>query len=317
MRLRRRALALALGLFFAFGSVRAQAQEAETLFEQGRSAVRAGDYELACRDFAASQKLEPAPGTLLNLGDCEERLGRLVSARAHFADAASRFSADDHRRKTAEVRVLALQARLGRVLVHRSELTPKDTVVVRGDEVIPFDAPYWALPGKLSIVARASGRSDRPYEVSVAAGELQVIAVEAGEALGPVASSQAIASPTLASDQNVPPGPPSAPPDGRVQRNRAIGFALGGIGVAGLVTGAVTGLVVLNKASTVKAHCDASYNCDSTGVDAAQNASLLSTMSVAGFAVGAVGLGLGTYFLLTAKPTSRPAKGGGGAHGVA
>ena len=53
---------------------------AEALFEAGRQAATRGDWTTACPKFAESQRLDPAPGTLLNLADCEEHLGHLASA---------------------------------------------------------------------------------------------------------------------------------------------------------------------------------------------------------------------------------------------
>ncbi|NOU28880.1 MAG: hypothetical protein HOO96_13330, partial [Polyangiaceae bacterium] len=50
--------------------------DAETLFREGRKALEAGDYAVACAKFAESQRIEPAPGTLLNLAGCEERSGK-------------------------------------------------------------------------------------------------------------------------------------------------------------------------------------------------------------------------------------------------
>src|SRR4029079_13618987 len=61
---------------------------AETLYQEGRRAAQQKDWDLACKKFKESLDREPAPGTLLNLGDCEERRGRLVAAEGHFISAA-------------------------------------------------------------------------------------------------------------------------------------------------------------------------------------------------------------------------------------
>src|SRR5580704_6931738 len=57
---------------------------AEVLFRQAREKIVAGDYGGACPLFKESLRLDPAPGTLLNLAECEERIGRLASAWEHF-----------------------------------------------------------------------------------------------------------------------------------------------------------------------------------------------------------------------------------------
>src|SRR4051812_45377646 len=59
------------------------APAADTLFRQGREAFDKGDYQRARDAFAESQRLEAAPGTLLNLALAEEKLGTLSSAWEH------------------------------------------------------------------------------------------------------------------------------------------------------------------------------------------------------------------------------------------
>ena len=55
---------------------------AEALFEEGRRLVAAGSFVDACPKFADSQRLDPSPGTLLNLASCYEKLGRSATAWA-------------------------------------------------------------------------------------------------------------------------------------------------------------------------------------------------------------------------------------------
>jgi len=92
---------------------------AESLFEEGRALLDAGKVEPACAKFAASQKLDPAPGTLLNLGDCYERLGRTATAWITFRDAEveARRAGDDRRASAANTRAQALEPALSRVVI--------------------------------------------------------------------------------------------------------------------------------------------------------------------------------------------------------
>jgi len=72
---------------------------AETLFDEGRRLLVQNKLPEACSKFAESQRLDPAIGTQLNLGDCYERTGRLASAWAQFreASAAARLAKDAKR----------------------------------------------------------------------------------------------------------------------------------------------------------------------------------------------------------------------------
>jgi hypothetical protein len=68
--------------------------------------------------------------------------------------------------------------------------------------------------------------------------------------------------------------------------------------------GTITGVLTLNAAGTYRDHC-ARGECDSEGLSAASTGRTVSIISPIAFAVGAVGLGLGTYMLLSA-PHARP-----------
>src|SRR5580658_9143228 len=130
---------LVVGLVASWSStVRAQTggQSAEELFRQGRAAAEAGDFATACDRFAASEKLEPAPGTLLNVADCEQHLDKLVSAEEHFELAASGFSRADPRRAFVVRRVAEIEKRMAHVTVHASAL-PEGAQVTR--DGAPFD----------------------------------------------------------------------------------------------------------------------------------------------------------------------------------
>src|SRR5262249_32964060 len=62
---------------------------AESLFREARRLVDAGRYAQACEKFSASQKLDPAVGTLLNLGLCYEKIGRTAAAWATYHEASA------------------------------------------------------------------------------------------------------------------------------------------------------------------------------------------------------------------------------------
>ena len=86
-----------------------------------------------------------------------------------------------------------------------------------------------------------------------------------------------------------------------------MGYVLAGVGAAGVVVGGVTGIMVLNKKKTADAHCYPELRaCDQEGVDANESGRTLGTVSTIGFAVGLVGLGLGTYFILTSDDEGQP-----------
>ena len=59
---------------------------AEALFREGRTAAQKKDFTTACAKFRESNRLDPAVGTVFNIADCEERLGRLATSWTLFQE---------------------------------------------------------------------------------------------------------------------------------------------------------------------------------------------------------------------------------------
>lgn len=205
MTLADRACSVAVVAFVCLGSARsvhAQSAEAEALFRDGRGLIKAGKLAAGCDKFAASERLETSVGTLLNLGDCREKLGKLASAWAAFRKAealARRTGGDDRRQTEATRRAALLEPRLSNLVIevdHRVD----GLIVRRNGEIV--DAAAWntALPvdpGRYTIVAEAPGHAAWRMTVTIAAGEArQVVAVPS---LGQIAGA-------------APPGPAVEPP---------------------------------------------------------------------------------------------------------
>src|SRR5262245_38802765 len=83
------------GLLLGAVPARAQSAAAERLFLDGRELIKQGRLAAGCAKLQASEELEPSVGTLLNLGDCRERLGQTASAWAAFRKAEAIARRDD------------------------------------------------------------------------------------------------------------------------------------------------------------------------------------------------------------------------------
>jgi hypothetical protein len=291
----------------AGGSTHAQAAgpdsaTADKLFRDGRAAADAGDFRTARDRFLESERLDPAPGTLLNIAECELHLGMLVNAREHFELAASGFPKADRRRVLAAGRASEIETRLARVTLRLGPGAPPGTVVARNGvrvEAAALGQPMLADPGRLEIVVTAPGRAPKSTTLMLAEGQAVEQTLTAGD---PATVSEPAPAPVPAT---APDDAASSPP--ATYPLRTLGFVVGGVGAAGLLTGTITGVLALGQASTAKAHCNTStWACDSQGVSAASSSSSLATVSTVSFVAGAVLVGLGAYFVLgwKASPSS-------------
>jgi hypothetical protein len=229
------------------GIARAQAESsstAETLFREGREAVKRGDYAVACPKFAESQRLDPANGTLLNLALCEEGWGQVSEARRHFREVLAALDLDEQRRAIATEHVEALDR----------------------------NAASTSAP------APAAGSDPGP--------------VTTGSAPAPTAPLFAAPNTPVPRDS-----------DSASTSPHAAVYVLGGLGLLSLSTCAVTGLLVIDRAETVNAHCPNKF-CDEEGLAAASSGRTLSAVSTATFGVGVALTALSAYFLLQPSKTS-------------
>jgi hypothetical protein len=264
------------------------AAAAEALFRQGREASEAGDHRTACEKFKESNRLDPAVGTVFNIADCEEKLGRLATAWTLFQEVAQRLPTNDDRHAIAKSRASALEPRLPRLTVKLGGDVPPGTLVERDgvelgaaslDTALPVD------PGPHSVRVSAPGRKAGVFRVVLRESEVRTLDVEAGPAL------------------DSPGGEPAGggTPEPSSSGTRTLGYVLGGIGIAGLGVGVVTGVMVLDRKSTADDNCP-EKRCNQQGFDAAESGRTLGVVSTAGFVVGAVGLAAGAYLVLKSKP---------------
>ena len=257
-------------------------QAAQEQFKQGRDAFKVNDFERALTLFRKSQELYPATGTLLNLAICEARLGQLVAARRHFKEVVPQLIAGDPRLTLAKKELAALEPRVPHLRIELAPGAPEGAQVSLDAAPASLGVDVPADPGQHVVEVTAPGREPRRYEVKLAEGTNASLQVEPGTTLGVAA-----------------PPPPDEPPAGPMSSRRTLGFVIGGVGIAGLGVGAVTGILALGKKGDVEDACPDPDECTPAGVKLADSGRTLSIVSTVAFALGAAGAGVGAYLVLT------------------
>jgi tetratricopeptide (TPR) repeat protein len=156
---------------------------AETLFDKGHEAMKAGDYDTACERFRESDRLEPAVGAKLNLANCEQQRGRFATSSQIFKLVLSQLPPSDDRVPIARERVKDLEKKVPTITF---ELVPgeySDVTVKEGELVLraaSFGVPLQFDPGEHQFIVEAPGRKWRRYKVALEAAERRVLKVHPG-----------------------------------------------------------------------------------------------------------------------------------------
>jgi tetratricopeptide (TPR) repeat protein len=279
-----RALFVAAGSLWLFNPVVSDAQTrdgaaAEVLFREGRKAQEANDYQEACQKFGESQKLDPAPGTVMNLATCEEKLGKMASAWQHWREALDTLPPGDARTAFAKGRVRELENRLPRLTVVLTSGEAEGARVFRDDVELGRASLGAALPidpGPHVVTVLCSGHRPESSVFSIEESEQRKLDVHPG----PVELDSASGAEIRA-------------------RSRNLGWVLGGVGVLGLGTAVLTSVLLANAKSLVEADCPNKMCRTSAGVEAAGSGETLLVVNGAAWIVGGLGLGVGAYLILT------------------
>lgn len=287
---------LVLSLFTGPSFAQANNQvAAEALFREARKLLDQGQYEQACEKLAASQKLDPAVGTLLNLGRCYEKLGRTASAWGAYREAAAAAHANGQaeRLKSARAAADSVEPNLSRltIVVPQSVSALQPTIERNGQAVPP---ELWGIavpidPGEQTIVARAPDKKPWTTRVSVVTKAAQTVTVAELEA------DPAAAAPVAPSTEPVTTPPPTPQTDAggsswNTQKTLAVVFA--GVGVTGVAVGAIQGLKFKSKKDDADEICPSS--CDdpeySQSLALRDDAKDARTIAIIGGAVGGASL---------------------------
>ena len=181
---------------------------AAILFKEAKALAATGDYAHACLKFSEAQRLYPTQGTLLNIGDCMEHLGRYASAFGAFkaAEVMARDRGDTARQEEAARRAEVLSPRLAKLMivvppearVPGFELRRDGELVGEGQwgSAIPVDTGWHKLeatapakkPWSTTVRVEIDGSS-----MSINVPALEAMSVESAAGTAPFWSGQRIA----------------------------------------------------------------------------------------------------------------------------
>jgi len=281
---------------------------ARSLAGQGKEAFDAQSYAHAVDLFHRAYALVPAPTIALYEAQSLVKLGRLVEAEEAYMRAV-RTQLDAQSSEQFRVAVADAERELGEL----QPRIPKLVIAVTGpaagrpDLQVELDGkPLQAAvlgvsmpidPGQHVLRAVASG--GEPAEVSFEISEKEQRRLEVSPVPGQV--------PRPVTPVGRATSPPSDAPKASRPWQKPLAIAVGSVGVAGLATGIVTGLMAGSRHRAAERECPGRVCLEGTGgAEALDSFRTLRTVSTIGYVVGGVGVAAGATLLLTA-PTNAPA----------
>ncbi|MDI3290378.1 tetratricopeptide repeat protein [Polyangium sp. 15x6] len=285
--------------------------QAEILFKQAIAHREAGRHAEACAALEESQQIDPTPGTLYALAECEATRGRVATALGHYTTYLGLFAAmksplrERHaeRARIAEEQRKKLDAETPRLELVWTGEVPEGLVVSRGNTTldpktlgvfVPMD------PGEYAFRVEVPGRPPQERKVRLEKGDRKILE------LTPGATQEAKGEPPSLPKEPLPPPPePLATSKPGMHPWALGGIAAMGVGGAGLIVGSVLGGLAMAEKGEVDAVCDQNFACGVEGMKTVERFWALGNASTAMFIVGGVVLATGvTLFVLSPKPAA-------------
>lgn len=270
---------------------------ARDLAQQGALAFEQHDYSVALDRFSRAHALFPAPSLSVMRARSLRRLGRLVEAADAYAETERTPLTPDapevFRRAVAEAKQegLELDRSMPRLLLRVVSDQTDGHVVRLNGKAVPgelLDVERLIDPGNYEIVASAPGCE--PIVRHVRIGESERLTVELPLIRGALGKAASSSQESRNQHQT------------GVKASVTWAYVASGVGLASIALGTVTGVVALNRKSSLDAICRAGCPADSAAeIDSFRTN---RTVSYTTFALGTAALGIGAYLLLSGSPDS-------------
>jgi hypothetical protein len=293
-------------------------ETARSMMSEGRELRDKGDLKGALQRFKTADSLMHVPTTGLEVAKTQVALGLLLEARdtvaairkypqgpndpAPFVDA--RNKADDLD--------TGVESKIPSITITVGGTAEGETPAVSIDGAsVPSSVaglPRKVDPGHHTLTAKGQS-GEATQEIDVAEGEKKQVQL--------VLSTGGEATPAGGGGETTPPKEPSGP-DNRVHGPTTLTYISGGAGAAGIIVGAITGILSLSSTSKLKGECTNKVCSTSSAQSDYSSANSMATISDIGFIVGIVGAGVAVATLIVGHdasaeaPARTPTETGGG-----
>jgi hypothetical protein len=291
-----------------------QKKQATEHFTVGKQALEARNWEKATMELRASLEVVDSPNARLvlaralrdsgNLGDAWAEYGLVIENATKLAASEARYAqtADAATSERADI-----ETKLAFVTVTVANAPPDATLKVGGR---PVPAPGWVAPvvvpaGAVDVVLTGSdGKELARQTVSATTGQKTAVSLDARPALPP----RPVRPDTERQDE-VRNQATVVPPSSSGSKLRPYAFVAGGVGIAGLATFGIFGLMDKSTYGDLQNSCPHDV-CPPGKQGEVDSGRTQQTVANVGLVIGAVGLATGaTLFFLSPSSTASSSAG--------
>lgn len=270
-----------------------QLDAARALAEAGFQLYEQGDYATALDRFTEAEEIYHAPPHVLYIARASAKVGKLVEARKAYeqlagedlgANAPEQFR---EAQQTARGELEPLRSRIPSLVINVTGISIDSAIVTIDGQGVPPKAlggPVEVNPGEHELVLRAEGREPTRQSVTIEEGTQSSIELAAGALSESGESSSG-------------PGPSLPPAADEAEPSIVPPIIVGGVGVALIGVGAITGVMTLNDAAELKDRCPQNP-CPPENESLGDEIETLSTISTVTFIVGGAAVAAGVLWLV-------------------
>ncbi|MEZ4224567.1 MAG: hypothetical protein R3B13_26690 [Polyangiaceae bacterium] len=287
---RSRILFLCAALCLASGSVSAKPSKADVTLskkavKEGKRFEKKQDWEAAREAFQRAVDLTESVDARIGLARAEEKLGHLIESAEQLRIVLEQKKINYVQKRTAKKRLKALEKRIPTVSLELPETFSGEVMV--DDESLDATErtqPVAVNPGSHTIKANAEGFKPFEESLELAEGDAKSVRVELVE--------KKVAPP--------PKKKKKLEEESSGSTQRTLGYVSLAVGGAGLVVGTAMGLAARSTKNELDKSCQNGV-CSEADRELYDKGQTQADIATTGFIVGGVGLGLGTFLLLTAS----------------
>jgi hypothetical protein len=285
-----------------FAQTREELEKARALFREGLALSAANNWSAALSKFRQVASVKMTPQVAFNMAECEERLGKLLSALGNYRLAASSASESGTARDVeAQVpaRIQSLEERIPKLTIERGEGAEVAAIQLDGVELgsSQINKPVAIDPGTHQIVAMIRDKEAWRQTIEIAEKETHTVTVKIDAPPPPDDDT-----PTKPDDGTKPDD--TTKPDEQ-PRSKVPGAVVLSIGLAGI--GAGVAFIVLRQGtiSEMDKLCGNDLSCPASAKATADKGKLFTGLSFGAFGVGAAATGVGIALLVRAASSGK------------